>query len=502
MRQATLFFCLFLLAIIGPRSAFSQNNKALMRKMPAGANAVMVVDVRDIRESSADRTKNRFDSHADKMDSGVGFLPAGTNTVLLASQMNLGSLSPTWTSGWLKMPSAPSLQSVAQRIDGTIDNVAGRDVLATPSGRFVFKLDERTLGTLSPPNRQNLANWLTSLKSGRSNAISEYLADAVGVADNGADFVMAFDLAYVVSPKLVLERAKESTLLKQQRIDPRKFSDLVGSVRGVTITATMQDGINASATIDFGADARILAPVAKQLILEFTTNHGVHIAEIEKWKAAVDGKRVTYGGEFSKNGLRRLISLFDSPAHQLTATAQSPAPSSQEPKLDPKAVASRQYFDSVSSMFNELRKDIGPGGASTYQYQRWANSYADKIDQLPIRNVDSDLLDFGGFVSKSLRGVSLKVTDTHQTADVRNANHMAYRYGYGYGYGYGTGYGYGGYGYRYGNPRLRQAQADRRAVHQKARSSAITFGASAFTDIADRETDVRRLMAEKYPDAF
>ena len=476
----------------------------LVKQLPPGANSLMIVDVGKIQNSDLAIKENWFDSHSAEVASGMHFLPDDTKLVAIASQMEYQLLMPTWTIGFLMSETAPSLDSVSQQVNGSIDVVAGRDVALSQSDMFVFSLNKQTIATYSPATRQNFATWLSQLDEGRSSFVSEGLIRAVAAAESGSPFVIAFDMKDVVGSGSLIERAQGSRLLKEKNIDPRTFSDRVASIRSVLFTADIGRSITARIDIEFAQNVEILAPVAKQLIQEITDNHGIHIPGFESWQASVRSNHVTVRGDFSKTGLRKVISILDSPEPHMTSSAVTSA------GADSVGSATRRYYDAISSMITELQNDIGTGGDSLWKYQRWMKSYSTKVANLEMRNVDRDMLDFGSFVAQTFDNISLQITSTHETTDVRNSNLMAYgsgspaaryrRYGY---YGYGYGYGSYRYGYRgYRAAANAQTQAERRAIRRQGRSNAFEFGADSFTSIKSRERDIHRIMLEKYSDDF
>ena len=84
------------------------------------------------------------------------------------------------------------------------------------------------------------------------------------------------------------------------------------------------------------------------------------------------------------------------------------------PMQDPKQAtiaASQEYYRTIVKLLDELRGKRNTSDFYTWsQIGTWYEKYARHIDRLPIVNVDPDLLQYGSFVSSSLRdaGNSLK----------------------------------------------------------------------------------------------
>jgi hypothetical protein len=110
------------------------------------------------------------------------------------------------------------------------------------------------------------------------------------------------------------------------------------------------------------------------------------------------------------------------------------------------AYASLEYFKTITTMLDDLRGKRKSTEFVTWgQVGLWFERYARKIDNLPILNVDNELLDFGVFVADSLRqsetamkGIGAK--SGYRKTQLPNVGGGAYYGGY-YGYGYGYGYG-------------------------------------------------------------
>ncbi len=503
--------CAFLgVTLLCPTTIVGQANsmKQLADKMPPGANAVMIVNVDAIKKSDIAQKEKWFELQSANLESGMGFLPAGTNGVFFATQLDFQMFEPMWTSGFLTMDVTPPLSQIAERLWGHTDKVAGKEVVSTHSDVYVFELNKNTLGTFSPAKRQRLSVWLSAIESGQASSMTDYLKEAAADAAAGTPFVLAIDLDDAVSPGAVLKRARDAAILQKEGIDANAFAELLASVRGATITARFSSKIEAKAEIDFDGNASIIRPIAKQLVIEMLDNNGSAMPELEQWNSNVSEHQVTMVGDLSKKSLRRLISIFDSPETHL-ATGDSPSTSSS----DDAGMATKRYMDSIALLLNELRDEIGVGGQSMWKYQRWMKSVADKIDNLPMRNVDSDALDFGASVSQTFQDISMKITNVHEHTDIKNADLMAYgvgapnrrtrRYGWGY-----SGWGYGWatpWRYNYSQEeviRRDQTEAEKRAIHTKARAETTDFGSQAFNDAVSRERVVRREMSERYPDAF
>jgi hypothetical protein len=512
MNYVRLFLAIAILTCLGNRFASAQDDPllSLFSKMPSTANAVLAGDLDSIRQSDVVMKQRWMESQQGKVNSGFAFLPSGSERIVLATNLDYQTFERNWTSGLIGMSRVPDLDLVRELTEGQMDQLGGQPLVVTKSDHYVFKAGD-DLATWSPANRQAFAPWLTSLQQSRGPAADSWLATAIrGRGD--AQLVAAFDLNHLVSWMRVLQRAKEAQTLQSNGIDPEAFAKAVASVRGVTVLVNFTDAVNAEVHIDFGQNVDLLEPVARPLLTEVLEHHGMHVGDLERWDVRTAGNRIRLAGQLSTTALRRMLSLFDFPEPQTTAA------SGQGDAQPSAGQLTRNYFDALSTLLDDLQKEIGVGGESSYRLARWFRSYANQIDNLPIDSVDPDLLDFGAQVSRAFRDIATQMTSTRESVDVQNSNLMAYgagspayryrRFGQGYrGYGYGYAYpwGYGGYWRdRSGAQAANRAEVreQRRNIQVKARADASEFVMSTMNDVLGGLQDAKTTMTERYPDAF
>ena len=479
----------------------------LLQKMPAGGNAVLVADLAKISQSEVAKQNGWFSTAKGPMESGFGFLPQGAQRLALASKMDFHNFAPTWTTGLITLSDMPAMDTVARVTNGQVDNLAGMPVVATGSDLFIFSVDN-DLASFTPANRQELASWIAGLKANKTAGVGAFLQSAVENRD-AAQLLVAMDLNYLVSEATVLKRAKESDALDVAGIDPQKFATALASLSGMTVGCSFIDAVYGDLTISFGENVEFLKPVAKKLVLEVMANHGAQVNEVSNWQATVSGNQIQLSGKLSPQGLRRLISLFESPEPHIATSDPNKPPSPAE--------ATKTYFDAVTSLMDELQKDMGQGGQNSYQVSRWFRSYANKIDNLSMAGVDADALNFGAKVSQTFRQIANGATTTRQSVQVKNANLMAYgngspayrnrRYGGGYGYAYPWAWGYG-YGWAPNqqadarNANRQQVGAEKRDIQMRARAQASESAQSALTGLVEARQQLLRTLTERYPNTF
>jgi hypothetical protein len=147
-------------------------------------------------------------------------------------------------------------------------------------------------------------------------------------------------------------------------------------------------------------------------------------------------------------------------------------------------------------------RDVRREKATTFQQVSfWVNQYAQRIDELPMLNVDEELLKFGASVSSTLRAMA----NNSQTTSMRNYGLSAQKqnvlvdtggaYNYGYWYGYR-----GSAGYNYYVPNMNYVNNHRQIHNMMAAGTAneVATRTQTWANIDQATTDMRRKMVQKY----
>jgi hypothetical protein len=204
-----------------------------------------------------------------------------------------------------------------------------------------------------------------------------------------------------VSPAEIRENQGRSAVLKNYKADLDQVTDIISSIEGVTLGITLGEQPFGKIKVDFGKDALPLGGFAKPLLLEVLRNRGVMIDDFINWQGKIVGTQVSLGGYLTEAGMRRIFSLVDAPDATMHSDSQDAA--SQDGQQDPKVQATLTYFREVTGLVDDLR---GKGWQTQGQAAVFYDKYARKIDQLPMLNVDSDMLDYGAFVANQIRQAS------------------------------------------------------------------------------------------------
>ncbi|MBA2114225.1 hypothetical protein [Bremerella alba] len=421
MIRALLCGCFgFIILTSHPSSSFAQFRE-LTKRIPDGANAILFVDVNKLQNSPLGKAHNWREKQEDAFEAGVESIPPQANTFVAAAKFDIRTKHPEWQVGLMELKYDPSLPKIAVRYQGTTDYISERPVAILPGDIYLVKFMENVVGYGMPAKRQDVAKWITRYYDNSLLGLSDYLAEAQTFADAGSPIIVALDLTHALSPQLVRTRLDSMETLKGKQVDLDQVAKVLASLRGISLGVTVQDSMVGAVKVDFAEDVTILKDFAKPLLLEILGNQGMMIDEIESWEETVSGNRIQLTGPLYASGLRRILSLVDTPPSLQEAkqkTAQKGEGSEANEKKDLTIASSQIYYKSVVTMLDELR--VKKKGRQTMgQISVWFDKYARKIDRLPIANVDPDLLDYGSYVSQSLRTGQSQVTDAAARSRIR-----------------------------------------------------------------------------------
>lgn len=501
MIRALLCGCIGLIILSShPSSSFGQFRE-LTKRIPDGANAIFFVDVNKLQNSPLGKAHNWREKQEEAFEAGIEAIPPQANHFVAAAKLDLETKQPDWQVGLMELKYDPSLPKVAVRYQGTTDYISERPVAILPGDIYVIKFMENVVGYGTPATRQDVARWITRYYDNSLRGLSDYLAEAQTFADAGSPIIVALDLTHVASPQIVRNRLDSLETLKGRKVDLDELAKVLASIRGISLGVTVQQSMTGAVKVDFSEDVGILKDFAKPLLLEILGKQGMMIDEIDSWEATVSGNRIQLTGPLYASGLRRIFSLVDPPPSLQEATqkaAKSGASSEADEKKELTIAASQIYYKSVVSLLDELR--IQKKGRTTMgQISVWFDKYARKIDRLPIANVDPDLLNFGRYVSESLRTGQSEVTDAAARSRIRQnevpEQYDVTTYSTPIGANWTGQYSWNGWE---ATPDWQKTGSKMSNVRMEEQIKGAKSANDVMRDIANATADIRRHMTEKY----
>ncbi len=487
-------------------TAQAQQFLELVQRVPHASNAVVILNVEKAKSSPAGLSGGLAAKMEKAFQDGLICVPPGATRFVLASQIDLEFMSPVWEAAVMELADVPSMDLIAKAYRGETDVVEKLPAVILPNDAYVIKLGPKTVGAMSPANRQAVVRWVREFQSSNPPKPSAYLERAAGYSDRaGTEIIMALDLDGLLATRQVQNYLQPLAWLDEAKVDRAKLIELLMSIEGVRLGVRLGEPPNGRITADFKQDAKLPTAAAKRLFLEYLAAKGLMIEDLNEWQSEVQGKTISIYGSLTRPGLRKMLSVIESPAPSGGAAeraVESPGTSAAS-TLAAQAAKTKTYFTSVSGMFDDLKDDMKDAKnlASTSLF---FDKYARRIERLPMLDVDPEMLDYGAFVGEQMRQAAgavrmMGIRTGVRTAEINSSNTGA-----------GSDYYYGGYGYgRYGNGGITGMKGDLQAVEQQRgvvraqeRGSTAASVQEIKAGVIAATSDVRRKMTEKYKVQF
>jgi hypothetical protein len=462
----------------------------MSQRLPAETSALVAINVSKVLASPYAKEQQWAETMADSWAKRPQMVPPGVSRLLMGADVAPSTMESIWEVCLMEMRQVPDAQTLAAKEGGFIDRVWDKDAAVSPVNAYFIPLsDEQMLATATPGERRTIARWLRQPLKPEGAVTSDYINSILPRLGEHTHIVMAIDLegAFgVPNIRRFLEQSENPDLMKHN-LDA--LAATIGSLRGIALEIKVNDKVNGKASIDFEKDAASLDSVAKGLMIEALIYAGMNLEELDQWTFSTKDKQVTAEGELSTESLRRLLGVVQSPVPAVVAAAPADTTSSasQEPAVADPATASQRYYKAVAASLDSFRE-----GASMSATASWLKHAAKRIDQLPILNVDPELIEWGALVSSKLKQAAAALA-VHQTqTNSRVAGVMNPEYG---------GYYDADNNYRWGHvDRIARENARnerrREALDQKAKGHEQAL--KILDELTGKRQEVRAAMAAKY----
>ena len=502
----TALFAVVVFGILGasvPRARAAEPVSGLLGWVPERTNLVLFVDVDGVRNSAAAK-KGKW-GEANNPATALDALPPGVSRLVVASHFDPGA-GTSWEVTVAGLNKTVSDDALFKALSGTPDKIGGRTVALTRKHGYVANLAPGVAGSYQPPNRQEASRWLRGVTGKPAPGLSPYLVKAGAGIGPDTQIVLALDTAEMFDPAVIKGGLAKSAALKGKAANAGAVADLFGGMVGVSLSMHVNERITSEIRLDFDRAPTALGDAAKPLLLEVLEQMGLRADEMDDWAVAVKQNSVSLRGTLTQEGARHLLSPVLRPsAGALDQSASSP------PDQDPKAVASLRYFQGVRSKMNAVWNSSAPSyGKLTSLFVGAARH----IDELPILNVDDELLNWGNAVSTTFRTMAIAAQTAGGTISLAEANKAMLsvttpNYYTGFGGGFAAGY-YGsyGYGYQYAVPSGSTSTATIDNYGQVANFQNMTsqkealYRRETWQKIDTTTSEIRRKMTKKYDIEF
>jgi hypothetical protein len=404
-----------LLAATGVQAQGVALEKALQH-VPSTANSLAIVKIQELVNSPRGKQEQWAKKHQSEFLAGAVHVPPSVDFLVRAFEFHPEDSRVTNAYGIASWKKPVTMSSLAEHERGRIQMVAGHPAVLTGRNTYFAELSPGLVGVVSPGYRQDLARWLRGLDKGPENPLSPYLQDVVA-RSGSAPVVLALDFQDLVDPLSWRSRIKSSTAVIDKPNAVKLLADLADSLRGVTLQIQVAEKTTATIFLDFNtAVSQLAKPFLKPVLIDLLQEAGASLDDLENGEVAIDGKTAAITFDLSDAGLRHVMSMILMPSPAESASDAPPPPAAGDsPSTTPaanesqaKLSSSRNYYTAV----NQILDDLEAMSKKSVNYNRtavWHENYAKKIDELPIRGVDPDLLTWATSVSSNLRALAVSL---------------------------------------------------------------------------------------------
>lgn len=404
------FLALGLLVLATTTAGAADDTQALLRDLPDTTNALIIVNLQGLKLSPVGVREHWAQKYETCYAAGTCSFPAQTRKLVQGAQVDLGTLTGMWAIGLAQMERPTSIATITRREGSTPDQLDGYQITLSARHAYFAELSPDLIGILWPANRQHLGQWLRFVRRNKQLMLSPYLVQAASPAEP-SQVVMALDMADGIDPARIRQGLTTSNVLKQHpEFEIGDVAKVVSTVRGIHLNVRVDDAVHGTLTVDFGSSVQPLKSIAKALLLEALSETGLYLEDLANWDVQVADKSVTLNGMLTPRGFRRVAMLIQTPSPTSTPLELGggmPPQKIENQQLSPAVVSTQNYYSAIGTILNDLRDQKGK---NTKELANWYDRYAQRIDQLPILNVDPDLLNYGADIAAKLRlvGLSLK----------------------------------------------------------------------------------------------
>jgi hypothetical protein len=513
--------------------SFAEDFSILIRRVPATANAMMLVDAKALFASEAAKSGGWQTDREARFEAGLTSVPPRADKLIIASQLDLAYMRPIWECALVESKNPTLISTVARKFGGVLDKIVGMPAVRLPDNAFIVELSENLRGGMTPANRQQVSRWV-----GLANHnLSPYLTEAARYTDKTAQVIFVLDVDGALTADEIDHRMGENwdvygDIVESSPVKPMELSELLASMKGIMLGIAFTDRAYGSIKLDFHKDVSKLAPIAKPLLLAVLTHRGAMLEDFNDWAISVNGKQIILKGKLGASGVMRLASMVELPTQAMAielAQQNSTQQNSQNDSPPTMVEATLHYYHRTESLLKNLRGKKGEA-KSIGTFGLWFENYARHVERLPLLNVDPEMLDYGKWLAGNLRDASMAVKGIgiqkrpaqQQAAYDAGGGSIDFSRsygGYGYAWGGGTDFSAWGTGATYVASRAagsstsaaafaaakgqaREQQAARVRVRTQLKAKGAATVQEILGQIQTGQAQIRRDMTEKYKVEF
>jgi len=366
-------------------------------------NTVAVIHVDAINSTPRGKSEKLRESHEADYMSGSIALPPWAKVAVLSAHLQPGRLSgaPTLT----LMPVGDFFpETVAKRENGTIQKIADRRVVLSPSHGYIGQPARGILAVSDSVSRQDFSRWLVNATEPDKPAIGDWLAKA---AATPAHIVFAVDVSDMFNPA-GLRMEFEQTKVEMTPDTMKDLVQMFETMQGLIFTANVNETLDTETRLKFRFPVARFLPTLKLLLPKIMDESGLAIHEIRTATVTADGNDLVITGPIGRESLGRVLSLVRSPGDVAgSADGKEVSTSANSTKEIASRTASMRYYASVNKLIDDLRR--APAAKTDIYYENsalWYDTFADRISRLSIQNIDPEVVRYASSSAEKLRSMA------------------------------------------------------------------------------------------------
>lgn len=399
-RIAGTFALLFPCFLMSGSPVAAADVQGLAAYLPNDINAVSVVRVDEMLKSPRAIREGWEGSSDVSFINGTGGIPSWVDTLVVGFFVRTASAEEVWATGVAGTSKDVTLESLAKSTNSPIVQIAGTPSISGHGNSLVLQLAPGVLGVRRPAVRQEAVRWIQDISEKRTGIQSAFLKEAI---TEPGHIVFAINLEHAFDRDQVLSHLQTGIGSRLATTQKEQVAALIAGLKDITLSITIDEVTSVQVLFEFSDEVGDYANVVKDIFGEVLNYQGAAIEDFENGVMFPNGKYATLKTTFSDDSLSRVMSMITtSPSYSnpsgMVAKAGAPAsPNGLE--------ESRRYYQAIDKMLTDLERS-GRRSNNASRTAMWHESYARKIDDLPIQNVDPALIEFGARTASKLRALS------------------------------------------------------------------------------------------------
>ena len=394
--------------------------------IPGSCNAVAIVQMKKLVNSPLGKRHKWFDEARRAYAEGLLSGPPWVKEIVQATAIGSAKRGQPLTYSVYTMNQSSIIGNIAKHELAPLEKIAGHSAVISPRNVVFIQFAPGLVAALQPADRPVVFQWAQSFDQKRLSALSPDLIHALKRDDN-AQVSIAVDLKGKLNPRYILNWFVGTPKLRATD-DLEGLARVLSSLKLAHLSVEVSDKIVAHLRLDFASPIGKHEKGLEKAVVQWLDDAGARPQVLAAAKISASDKSLTFEVPLDEVGLRRLLSLIQSPH---ISPKELAGPETRQPN----AVASAAYYNKVCDLLNALlhkNQDASEYGKTAL----WHEQFARKIAGLSTIAVDPDLVRWARGVGKelialasSLRGEYVKLDDLERSIRFDETTHYEW-YGY------------------------------------------------------------------------